>query len=176
MIALPFTHGMTDQRLVSNAVRAVSGTHHPSGGDAKGLAATHDAGHMNQRRALGGLDLSRRFGDQSAVHHAEATQGRRMLGWTVVLRRQPAQVARHEQEGRHTHRFELICCECGDDPGLDYWAAAPEFQRLRGPYPITAGIAAYREHVGDSPAGRPHLPIGGGLNGQEGQAGTARRG
>jgi hypothetical protein len=167
---------MTYLRLASNAVRAVSCTHHPSGGDAKGLSATHDAGHMNHRRALDGLDLSRRFGDQSAARRAEETEGRRMLGWTVVLRRQPAQMARHEQEGRHTHKFELICCECGDDPGLDYWAASPEFQRLRGPYPIMAGIAAYREHVGDSPSGRAHLRIGGRLNGQEGQAGSARRG
>jgi len=54
--------------------------------------------------------------------------------------------------------FELICCECGDDPDLDYWEASPEFQRLRGPYLIVAGIAAYREHVGDSPsAGPSHL-------------------
>jgi hypothetical protein len=44
--------------------------------------------------------------------------------------------------------FELICYDCGDDPGLDYREVSPEFQRMRGPYLIAEGITAYREHVG----------------------------
>jgi hypothetical protein len=46
--------------------------------------------------------------------------------------------------------------------------SAPEFRRLRGPHPVTAGIAAYREHAGDSPSGRRHPSTGGRRNGQEG--------
>ena len=100
---------------------------------------------MSQQIALDGLDLYRRQVDRSAALRADAAEGQPALGWTVVLRRRPAGSG---QVGRYTNRYELICCECGDDPGLDYWEASPEFQRLRGPYLIAAGIAAYREHVG----------------------------
>ena len=52
--------------------------------------------------------------------------------------------------------FELICCECGDNPYLDYSRVSPRLQQLRGPYTITAGLAAYEQHLGlpvfDSPA------------------------
>jgi hypothetical protein len=44
--------------------------------------------------------------------------------------------------------FELICYDCGDDPGLDYCDVSPEFERMRGPYLIAEGSTAYREHVG----------------------------
>jgi len=43
--------------------------------------------------------------------------------------------------------FEIICCDCGDDPGLDYRDVSPGLRRLRGPYPIAAGVAAYEKHV-----------------------------
>jgi hypothetical protein len=61
------------------------------------------------------------------------------LGWTVVLRGRP--------EGAHTNAFELICCACGDHPHLDYRDITPELQRIRGPYPIAAGVAAYEKHL-----------------------------
>jgi hypothetical protein len=108
---------------------------------------------MNQKITAHWPDVTRRHADRSAAHRADAAEGEPALGWTVVLRRQPS---RFPGSGRYTNRFELICCECGDDPSLDYWEASPEFQRLRGPYLITAGIAAYRDHVSDSPSGRPH--------------------
>jgi hypothetical protein len=68
-------------------------------------------------------------------------------GWTVVLRRQPVRVVDGQVEGGYTDVFELICCDCGDHPDLDYRDISPEFQRIRGPYPIVAGVAAYGEHL-----------------------------
>ena len=69
------------------------------------------------------------------------------LGWTVVLRRQPARIVDGQPEGGYTDVYELICCECGDNPDLDYRDVSPELQRVRGPYPFAAGIAAYEKHV-----------------------------
>jgi hypothetical protein len=68
-------------------------------------------------------------------------------GWTLVLRRQPARVIGGRPQGGYTDAFELICCDCGDDPDLDYHHAARGLQRIRGPYSISAGIAAYAEHA-----------------------------
>jgi hypothetical protein len=65
----------------------------------------------------------------------------------MVLRGRPALIGEGRQKGCRT-MFELICYDCGDDPGLDYREVSPEFQRMRGPYLIAEGIAAYREHVG----------------------------
>lgn len=68
-------------------------------------------------------------------------------GWTVVLRRQPARIVEGRPEGGYTDAFEIICCDCGDHPDLDYSEVSPELRRIRGPYPVADGIAAYREHV-----------------------------
>lgn len=68
------------------------------------------------------------------------------LGWTVVLRRQPTRITDEHPQG-YTGAFELICCECGDNPDLGYRHVPTEIQRIRGPYPIEAGIAAYQQHV-----------------------------
>ena len=68
------------------------------------------------------------------------------LGWTLVLRRQPVRLVEGRPEGGYTDAYELICCDCGDDPGLDYRDVAPRFQRIRGPYTLPAGIAAYGQH------------------------------
>ena len=72
-------------------------------------------------------------------------------GWTVVLRRQPVRMVEGQPEGGYTDLFEIICCDCGDDPDLDYHDVSPELQRIRGPYPIAAGVAAYRKHVAQHP-------------------------
>jgi hypothetical protein len=69
-------------------------------------------------------------------------------GWKVVLRRQLARMAEGRPEGGYTGLFEIICCDCGDHPDLDYSEVSPELQRVRGPYPIADGIAAYVEHLG----------------------------
>jgi hypothetical protein len=43
---------------------------------------------------------------------------------------------------RRLHRgVEIICCDCGDDPGLDYRDVPPRLQLIRGPYPIKDGVA-----------------------------------
>ena len=68
-------------------------------------------------------------------------------GWTVVLRRQPARIVEGRPEGGYTDLYEIVCCDCGDHPGLDYSEASPELRRIRGPYPIADGISAYVEHV-----------------------------
>ena len=68
-------------------------------------------------------------------------------GWTVVLRRQPARVIDGRAHGPYTDAFEIICCDCGDDLGLDYREVSPRLQLIRGPYPITVGIDAYLTHL-----------------------------
>jgi hypothetical protein len=70
------------------------------------------------------------------------------LGWTVVLRRQPGRIVEGQPEGGYTSLFEIICCYCGDHPDLDYREVAPKLQRIRGPYPVAAGVAAYGRHLG----------------------------
>ena len=67
--------------------------------------------------------------------------------WTVVLRRQPTRMVAGRSEGGYTDAFEIICCDCGDHPDLDYGQVSPELQRIRGPYPIALGIAAYEQHL-----------------------------
>ncbi len=69
------------------------------------------------------------------------------LGWTVVLRRRPAHIVDGRVQGGYTSAFEIICCDCGDHPDLDYRDVSPELQRIRGPYPIVAGVAAYEQHL-----------------------------
>ena len=74
--------------------------------------------------------------------------GQSGLGWTVVLRRMPVRIVAGQPEGGYTDAFEIVCCDCGDDPDLDYRDVSPELQRIRGPYqPIADGVAAYEEHV-----------------------------
>lgn len=87
------------------------------------------------------------------------------LGWTLVLRRQPARLVEGRPDGGYTDLYELICCGCGDDPDLDYDDVSPRLQRIRGPYQFSAGIAAYGQHDrlrhGQQPAlaaGRPRRP------------------
>jgi len=73
--------------------------------------------------------------------------GRPLTDWTAVLRRRPARIVAGRAEGGYTDMFEIICCDCGDDPGLDYREASPELQRNRGSYRLVAGIAAYEQHL-----------------------------
>ena len=66
-----------------------------------------------------------------------------------------ARIGGGRPEGGYTDAYELICCECGDDPDLDYQQVSPEFQRIRGPYPIAAGVEAYEQHAGQHETRRP---------------------
>jgi hypothetical protein len=67
--------------------------------------------------------------------------------WTVVLRRQPVRVVAGRAEGGSTDVFELICCHCGDHPDLEYRDVSLTLQRIRGPYPLAVGVAAYEKHL-----------------------------
>jgi hypothetical protein len=73
----------------------------------------------------------------------------------LVLRRQPARVGGGRPEGGYTDAYEIICRDCGDDPDLDYHQVSAEFQRIRGPYPIAAGVEAYEQHAGQHETRRP---------------------
>lgn len=78
------------------------------------------------------------------------TRSQARQDWTLVLRRQPvkpARTARGQLKDRYADVYELICCDCGDDPDLDYRDTSPELQQIRGPYPIVDGVAAYERHA-----------------------------
>ena len=69
-------------------------------------------------------------------------------GRTAVLRSQPAHLVDGRVEGGYTGAFEIICCECGDNPYLDYLHVSARLQKIRGPFAIAAGVAAYEAHLG----------------------------
>jgi hypothetical protein len=87
-----------------------------------------------------------------------AAHDQRVDGWTVVLRRQPSRLVEGQPEGGYTDVFELICCECGDDPDLDYREVSPSLRRVRGPYPVATGITACEQHRRLHP--QPGVPAG----------------
>src|SRR5690242_14759627 len=105
---------------------------------------------MSGGRACGTLGRSERG---ASLHNPRGTGWRRRAamtavgqsapGWTVVLRRRPARIVAGQPEGGYTSLFEIICCYCGDDPDLDYREVSPELRRIRGPYQVAAGVAAY---------------------------------
>jgi hypothetical protein len=76
-------------------------------------------------------------------------------GWTVVLRRRPVGIVKGRLSGGYTNVFEIICCDCGDHPYWDDREVSPELQRIRGPYSMAEGIAAYERHLRqhEQPAG-----------------------
>ncbi len=69
-------------------------------------------------------------------------QGQAGLGWTVVLRRQPARIVAGRAEGGYTDAYELVCCECGDHPDLDYCEVSAKLRQVRGPLRPRSAIAA----------------------------------
>jgi hypothetical protein len=69
-------------------------------------------------------------------------------GSAAFLRAQPARIPDGGIHGGHNGVYELICPDCGDDPGLDYSEVAPRLQRLRGPRTLADGLAAYHKHLG----------------------------
>src|ERR1700691_5436553 len=101
-------------------------------------------GHANPTTAPGGPHDSRdpwlRRG--SPGFRASAQAGQPGHGRIAVLRSQPVLMLDGRVEGRHTGAFELICCECGDNPYLDYSQISPRLRQIRGPYTIAEGLAA----------------------------------
>ena len=67
--------------------------------------------------------------------------------WTVVLRRQLARILDGRPHGGYTDLYEIICCDCGDHPDLDYREVSPRLRLVRGPCPVAAGVAAYQRHL-----------------------------
>jgi hypothetical protein len=92
-------------------------------------------------------DAAREASSKAIAQEARmAIRGPHVEGWTVVLRRQPVRMVEGRAEGGYADVFELICCDCGDDPDLDYREVAPRLQLVRGPYLIADGIVAYEQH------------------------------
>jgi len=75
------------------------------------------------------------------VHNGQAARS--------FLRRQPARIAEGRSEYGYTSVFEVICGDCGDNPDLDYSEVPARFQRLRGPYTLREGVAAYQQHLAE---------------------------
>jgi hypothetical protein len=63
---------------------------------------------------------------------------------TISLRHQPASPDAGNPEDAVA--WEVVCRYCGDDPTLDHQEVPAELRRIRGPYPIKAGIATFLEH------------------------------
>jgi hypothetical protein len=99
----------------------------------------------------------RRHGDTNMVTREQPGHG-----WTVVLRRQPVRIVDGRPEGGYNDAFEIVCCDCGDHPDLDYSEVPLELRQVRGPYSVADGIAAYVAHVGryhqQAPAGLAPAP------------------
>src|SRR5690348_1309187 len=56
------------------------------------------------------------------------------------LRCQPVRIVAGRTSGGYTSAFEVICCDCGDNPYLDYSEISPRLQQLRGPYTLREGV------------------------------------
>jgi hypothetical protein len=82
--------------------------------------------------------------------------GQLVPGWTVVLRRQPARIVDGQPQDGYTDAFELICCDCGDDPDLDYRDATAEVQQIRGPYTTQSALPHMNSMCGTTGGRRPH--------------------
>jgi hypothetical protein len=65
------------------------------------------------------------------------------------LRRQPVRIVAGRSEGGYTSVFEVICCDCGDNPYLGYSEVSARLQRLRGPYTLGEGLTAYQQHLAE---------------------------
>ena len=70
-------------------------------------------------------------------------------GFGAILRRyQPARSRIAGRNANHAAQFELICFDCGDNPGLDYSQVSPRLQQIRGPRTMETAWTAYERHLG----------------------------
>lgn len=69
-------------------------------------------------------------------------------GFGAMLRRQPGSGEQGGAEGGRADAFELICLDCGDNPGLDYCQVPARLQRIRGPRTMETAWTAYERHLG----------------------------
>jgi hypothetical protein len=89
--------------------------------------------------------LAPRPGVDDEMPPAPVDQNGEIARW--FLRRQPVRIVAGRAQDGWTGAFELICCDCGDNPYLDYSEISPRLQRLRGPYTLLDGAATYQEHL-----------------------------
>ena len=115
-------------------------------GDLNLKTSTRPAGHSSAVPGPRGSLGPRRRADATAAPTPLA--GQPGHGCTACLRRLPVRMVNGQVEGGYTEAFELICCDCGDDPYLDYSQISFRLQQIRGPYTMRAGIAAYKQHLG----------------------------
>jgi hypothetical protein len=87
------------------------------------------------------------------------TQDQSRRDWTVMLRRRPGRMVAGQPEGGRTGDYEIVCCDCGDDPDRDWRQVSPALRAIRGPYPVTAGITAYLEHAARHPGPHGSRPV-----------------
>jgi hypothetical protein len=80
-----------------------------------------------------------------------ATGDQHRPGWTVMLPRQPARIAKGHPEGGYTAPYEIVRCDCGDHPDLDYREVSPRASADPRPCPIAAGVAACAKYLGLDP-------------------------
>jgi len=71
-------------------------------------------------------------------------------GGTASIRRQPTRI---DDDGMirsgYNNVFEVMCPACGDSADLNYDAAAPDIQKLRGPYEDReSALTALELHLG----------------------------
>ncbi len=69
-------------------------------------------------------------------------------GLGAILRRHSIRSGQGRADGGNTALFDLICYDCGDDPGLDYSHVPSRLQWLRGPRTMKDALAAYERHLG----------------------------
>ncbi len=69
----------------------------------------------------------------------------REQGYNVVLCRQPASIIDGRPEGSYAGVFEVVCRDCGDDPGLDYRQVSPKLQLIHRPYPIVSRTLSFAQ-------------------------------
>lgn len=74
--------------------------------------------------------------------------------WTGVLRRWLVRMIEGQPDVGCTVVRELIYCDCGGHPDLDYRRVSPGLQQIRRPFPAAAWVAAHETHVSLAASGR----------------------
>jgi hypothetical protein len=81
-------------------------------------------------------------------------------GWTVMLPRQPARIDKGRAEGGYTAPYEIVRCDCGDHPDLDYREVSPRASADPRALPDRGRRCRMREIPRPGPAVRGGAPPG----------------
>lgn len=68
-----------------------------------------------------------------------------------MVSRRPVRMADDQAEGDYTDEFEIACCDCRNDPDLNYCEVSPELRWICGPYPMVPGVTEYVRHAKQYP-------------------------